>query len=111
MAKRFKHHFHKGKPSVAILGGLAVGPAAVVLGFGSYNTPIWQYSGNRMTEFFDRLSIAYTGYKPSDGSHFTTQQGGYVGTIGAVAGVATHWLANISGLNRYLARTRMPFRI
>lgn len=102
----------KGKPSLAVLAGLAVGPAAVALGTGSYPGPIWQVDPSLMgQEALDRTTIAYAGYKVSDGSHFSIQQGGYIGTVAAVVGILAHKAASMSGINATLARSKMPFRI
>lgn len=103
---------HKAKPSIALLAGAAVGPALVAFG-ASGTGPIWQEPSETMgREAIDRLAIVYTGYKPSDGAHFSFgQYGAYQGTAGLIAGFAGHWLASKVGLNASLARMKMPFRI
>jgi len=96
----------KGVP-IGLLGGALVGPAAIALGTGSYPGPIWSVSPSLMgQEAIDRLSIAYTGYKVSDGSHFTLNQGGGIGTVALVVGLVAHKAAAMFGLNRELSKYR-----
>jgi len=105
--------FHRvAKPSIGILAGLAAGPYVVAFGAGHWANPIWKWNGpgGKSGELINRVTIAYTGYK-TDGAHFSISEGGGWGTIGIVGGFAAHYLANISGINRSLARMKMPFRI
>ncbi len=108
---RVKRRVSKAKPSVALLAGLAVGPAQIALGSGEIQGPIWSYSGNKSQELWDRITISYFGKKMSDGSSWGLSRGGYLGTAGIVVGYSAHWLASVSGLNRVLARMKLPFRI
>jgi hypothetical protein len=102
----------KGKPSIAILAGAAVGPALIAFGTQG-QLPIWQQSSETMgSEAIDRLGIVYAGYKISDGQHMSMgSYGAYTGTIALIVGALAHKGASMIGLNASLARARMPFRV
>lgn len=111
-SRRGARRISKGKPSVAIIAGAAVGPA--LIGFGTQGQlPIWQQSTETMgSEAVDRLGIVYAGYKVSDGSHMSLgSYGAYVGTLALIVGALAHKGASMLGLNASLARAKMPFRI
>jgi hypothetical protein len=93
---------------MGLVAGALVGPAAIVMGTGGYKVPLWAYGFNAETgtEVIDRIGIAYVGYKPSDGSHWSLATGGYIGTVGLVAGYAAHKAAGLFGWNRTVARYR-----
>lgn len=112
VGSRVKHHVKKAKPSIAILGGLSVGPVEAIFGSNdSYGVKgsIWNVSGNKAAELWNRIQITYTGGQMggSGGYQFSRAHG----SIAAIAGFGVHWLATITGANRYLARMKMPFRI
>ena len=107
---RVKRRVGKAKPSVALLAGLAVGPAQVLFGTSYSKGPIWQ-SQNKASDLWDRISITYGGYQMSTGYKPSFQQGAFNGTAGIAAGYSAHWLASKVGLNAMLARMKMPFRI
>jgi hypothetical protein len=97
------------KPSIAIAAGLGVPAAIVVVGGPPNPVPIWSSSiQNKGNELFVRLKNTYLGTygSPSIGTAITS-----TGTKAGIAGFFVHWIANITGANRYLARMKMPFRI
>jgi hypothetical protein len=99
------------KPSVAILAGLAVGPAQILAGGPGFPGYAWK-TGNVAQTVIDRAGITYLGYQPSNGAHWSwSGGGGGQGTLAIIVGTLAHAGANWSGLNRYLARAKMPFRI
>jgi len=55
----------------------------------------------------------YTGYNPSDGSFHLTGSASHTGEglMPLVAGVVLHMVANKSGLNRQIAKMKLPFGI
>jgi len=110
--RRLKRRATKAKPSIAVLGGLAVGPVQALTGSSSnygVKGAIWSVSGDKMGELWRRLQIEYTGTYMGGGG--PVNLGKATGTIAAAAGFGIHWLANILGANRVLARMKLPFRI
>jgi len=106
---------HIPKPSIALLAGLAVGPAEALFGTPSGNLQgAWNKSGSigdKAKEFANVAGISYLGYNFEGKTQATWDQGAYWGTAGIVGGVVAHKLANMLGVNRALAASRMPFRI
>jgi hypothetical protein len=108
----------KAKPSLAILAGVAVGPAMAIFGTPSGNLGgairKMQDGGGvsgAANEFVNVLGIAYLGHNFQQNMSASWSEGGYWGTAGLIGGMVAHKLAGWSGLNRYLARMKMPFRI
>lgn len=105
---RIKRRVKAAKPSVAIAGGLAI-PAVLVVTGSSQGYGNKGFSTN-WTELANRFKLTYLG---------TTQNtpvtvGNIVNSVAVKAGVlgfVTHFLANITGANRYLARMKAPVRI
>ncbi len=107
---RLKRHVKAAKPSLAIVGGLAIPAVQVITGASS------QFSGGSSSvsfnprELANRFRVIYLGSvapNPVTIQSAATSNAAKAGVIGFVV----HWLANISGANRYLARMKAPVRI
>jgi hypothetical protein len=111
--RRFHRRYHKAKPSLGLIAGGLVGPAALAFGYGPMSGALWapQFAGNRTQEAIDRLSILYLGYKPSDGTTWSLSNGGFLGTAALAGGYIAHKVGAWTGLNRMLARMKFPVRL
>jgi len=69
---------------------------------------IWNVGGNKIEELWRRIQITYTGGYMGQGSR---NYGNAHGSIAAIAGFGIHYIASITGANKYLARMKLPFRI
>jgi len=83
------------------------------IGPGYTQAPIWsERIANKSSELWSRIGITYLGYDPmSQGDHVSFSGVRGAGTKGAAVGFGIHYVANITGANRVLARMKMPFRI
>jgi hypothetical protein len=112
IGRRLKRRVKAAKPSLAIVAGLSIPAIQVVTGASSqlslsrgsiFNPAITDKWG----ELSNRFKIIYLGGANPTVSGMVQSVAVKAGVIGFVA----HWLANISGANRYLARMKAPVRI
>lgn len=81
-------------------------PLAVVAGFMPTGVGLWNRR-NSPTEMGNFLQRGWTGIEPGTGKfNFANLR---LGAVPAVAGFAAHMVASKIGLNRAIARARIPF--
>jgi hypothetical protein len=107
-----KHHVKTAKPSLLIIGGLAIPAAVVVTGTGNqYGVKGFSTSTQ---ELRNRFLITYMGMTNQNVQSRGPNVGDIVQSTAVKAGALGfigHWVANIAGVNRYLARMKAPFRL
>lgn len=103
---RVKRRVKAAKPSLAIGAGLGIPPVLVVTGSSS-QYGVKGFSTN-WQELKNRFMITYMGdyQRPTVGTMVQS-----TAVKAAALGFITHFVANITGANRYLARMKWPVRI
>ncbi len=105
---RLKRHVKAAKPSLAIAAGLGIPAIQVVAGASGQVAPGWFWTRpSPAQELVNRFKIIYMG--SGNPTIATALQGNAVKA--GVVGFLLHYLANITGANRYLARMKAPVRI
>jgi hypothetical protein len=111
-ASKIKRHVKAAKPSLAIISGLAAPPAAAFFGV---SRP-WMVGGasaalKNPQELMNRLKLTYLGVWANTAPVSLASMATSDAAKGGVIGFLVHWIANVSGANRYLARMKAPVRI
>lgn len=103
---------HAPKPPLAVLAGFAVGPLQIIFPPAGQGANLFDLAASDIPGIaMQRIATSYIGFNPVTQGRPTIQEGGWWGTLGIAGGVGAHYLANLVGLNRLLARHRWPFRI
>lgn len=112
VGRRIKARVKAAKPSLAIIAGLGIPPAQVVTGasnqYGVKNSIFSSGISDKWGELKNRFMITYLGDYQRPTIATAVQS---TAVKAGVLGFVVHWLANISGANRYLARMKAPVRI
>lgn len=102
--KEVKHYTRKPTISIAVIGGLMPTITAGINGFTKWTDSNGGNPG--LQSAMERVAQSLTGYNAWDKKWHPSQATGIPPLLG---GIAVHYLAQKSGVNRMIARAGIPF--